>query len=260
MNGLEHGAYPFSEMVRDLGEERDADALPVVATCLSFQNFDGARLLAGRNAGEDTGAQAGAGTAGHGGEGWGGGPVLRPLDGVYQDSAFELAVEIYREETGFKLLLKYGTDRFERHTVESMLADWRALLERVAGDGGASLRVAPVRERPQAPHEPAAAPPPGTATNRRAARGAREEKLCGLFAEALGRPEVGPDDNFFALGGYSLLATRLAARVRETFGAELPVRAVFEAPTPAGLAVRLDRPSGTRRPRLRRMTNEGDAS
>ena len=61
------------------------------------------------------------------------------------------------------------------------------------------------------------------------------EALAGLFAAALDLERVGPDDDFFALGGDSLSAVRLLGLVRDACGEELPLRALFDGPTPAAL-------------------------
>jgi amino acid adenylation domain-containing protein/non-ribosomal peptide synthase protein (TIGR01720 family) len=67
-----------------------------------------------------------------------------------------------------------------------------------------------------------------------------EEILAGLWADLLGRSRFGPEDDFFAAGGHSLLVTQLVSRLRQTFGVEVAVRELFESPTLAGLAERID--------------------
>ncbi|GAB4589244.1 hypothetical protein Ntsu_70760 [Nocardia sp. IFM 10818] len=68
-----------------------------------------------------------------------------------------------------------------------------------------------------------------------------ERAVARVFAEVLGVGRVGLDDDFFALGGNSLVATQISARLADVLAAEVPVRALFEYPTVAGLADRLRR-------------------
>ena len=71
-------------------------------------------------------------------------------------------------------------------------------------------------------------------------RNATEETLCRLWQEVLRRERVGIHDNFFRSGGHSLLAARAAARMRESFNADFPLRRIFELPTIAQLAGLID--------------------
>ncbi len=81
-----------------------------------------------------------------------------------------------------------------------------------------------------------------------------EEIVAGVFAEVLGLRRAGRDDDFFALGGDSLIATQVSARLQLKLGREVPVRYLFETPTVGDLAAYLDvHQGGPGRPPLRVM-------
>ncbi|RYZ41973.1 MAG: amino acid adenylation domain-containing protein, partial [Myxococcaceae bacterium] len=86
-----------------------------------------------------------------------------------------------------------------------------------------------------------------------------EQMLAGFWAEVLRLESVGLHDNFFEVGGHSLLAMQLVARVREAFRVDLPLRDVFESPTVAALAERISRVAavaGIPAPPLKRTARE----
>jgi len=72
--------------------------------------------------------------------------------------------------------------------------------------------------------------------------------VMAIWQELLGADEIARTDNFFELGGHSLLGTMVLARIREQYGVELSIRAIFEAPTPEGLGerIRLAEPAKTK--------------
>ncbi|MCX5207922.1 amino acid adenylation domain-containing protein [Kitasatospora sp. NBC_00240] len=159
------------------------------------------------------------------------------------------ALVVAREDRpGDRRLVAYCTTPADAGPLEEELTRWAAhrlpgymvpsavlLLDALPlnANGKVDHRALPVPEQ--------AAPRPG-----RGPRTPQERILRDLFAEVLGLDEpaagarpVGIDDDFFELGGHSLLATKLLSRVRTALGADLGMRAVFEAPTVAGLAARL---------------------
>nr|AAC68816.1 FK506 peptide synthetase [Streptomyces sp. MA6548] len=84
-------------------------------------------------------------------------------------------------------------------------------------------------------------PAPGPASPRKVApRNRAERVVCRIFQDVLDVPQVGIDDEFFALGGHSLLATRVVSRIRAELGADVALRTLFDARTPAALARAVD--------------------
>ena len=88
-----------------------------------------------------------------------------------------------------------------------------------------------------------------------------EEKLVQVWEETLERRPVGIHDNFFSIGGDSLLAVQLLARTNDAFQVEVPLRRLFELPTVAQLApimAQLKEAGGRRKPAIKRISREGE--
>ncbi|EXJ16201.1 hybrid non-ribosomal peptide synthetase/type I polyketide synthase [Imhoffiella purpurea] len=119
-------------------------------------------------------------------------------------------------------------DRFSEARARSWLAAFLEIAERSCADGTTVAQVLADLVRPDPEPSAREIPSPPLAPDRPQTE--TEGTLAGLWREILG---TGPDPNardFFELGGGSLQAVRLAARIRETFGVELPLSRIFGAP------------------------------
>ncbi|MGW7431539.1 amino acid adenylation domain-containing protein [Streptomyces sp. NPDC054861] len=237
-----HQELPFDRLVELLNPRRAPGANPLFQVTLAVQE-------------EAAGADARAVRIGD------------TLGGRYEETGldaakFDLAVTVVARpgHGGLELWWSYAEDLFDAATARLLLDAYVRALGRFADGGDVPVRSVPLLSA--AERESLAARPSRTTVlagpdgaegsdggrGPGAAPGAAGETtadpavvtaLCGIFAEITGREEVGPDANFFAVGGHSMAGVRLMNRVRAVLGADLRLRDLFLAPTPARLAVRL---------------------
>jgi amino acid adenylation domain-containing protein len=157
----------------------------------------------------------------------------------------EAVVEV-REDTGEKRLVGYvvpeDADASAAELKEALREALHARLpEYMVPAAFVMLKALPLTVHGKVDRRALPAPEWGSAAGESVApRTPVEELLAGIWAEVLGRDALGVEEDFFALGGHSLLAMRVLLRVERSFGVDLPVRAIFEAPTVAALARRIE--------------------
>jgi non-ribosomal peptide synthetase component F/acyl carrier protein len=144
-------------------------------------------------------------------------PVSHPAE------SFDLSMAMSESPTGLVGTLSYSADLFDEGTIARLVDHFAALLGAIADDPSRRLSGYPVGELGGKRHHEAA-----TAVSERSYD---TGVLHGIWCEVLGVEEIDADADFFEAGGHSLLAVQVMARVRKALGVDLPVRALFEAPT-----------------------------
>ncbi|MES9524662.1 condensation domain-containing protein [Streptomyces capoamus] len=227
---FEHGDYPVSELGREAG---------TVQSSFVFQNW----LKLPAAAPQDAPALA-----------------LEPMLGVHQAGMFDLTLEVVRTDDAYTLLLLHNPALFDRETIASVADRYERLLTAVCEDPGlpvagtGAVAEPPAAEPPvteQSVVEPVIADPviaepvtaetgstetgstepapaPGGAPPAEAAVRAAVETA---YRELLGVDDLDPHDNFFDLGGHSVLLVQVSLRLREALGREVPSVALFQHPT-----------------------------
>ncbi|MHC0433707.1 non-ribosomal peptide synthetase, partial [Streptomyces sp. O3] len=151
----------------------------------------------------------------------------------------QVAVVVREDRPGDKRLVAYAVPRSgaESAVTEGQLRDAAAaaLPEHMVPSAFLVVDRIPLTVNGKPDRAALPAPAARVTVGGRGPRNPREEVLCTLFSEILGVDDVGIDDNFFDLGGHSLLGVRLVSRMRSVLGVERGVRDLFRTPTVAGL-------------------------
>ncbi|MGW0783863.1 condensation domain-containing protein [Streptomyces sp. NPDC002913] len=234
IDALEHQDYPFELLVGELAPRRVDDRNPVFQAMFSYQKPSRYPALAGLYVADDGAAPVG----------WAGLTAV-PFRLDQQDDQLELVLEVVHDGDRLVGLLKYRTSVFSapaaRQVAENYLALLRAALadpDRGVADLPMAYEVTPgtPRRTPEVREPVGAVPASGTAL-----RGI-EQRITAVWRQALGREGIGRDDNFFDLGGNSMLLVQVHEMLAgESAGTPLKINELFRYPTVAGLARRIGR-------------------
>ena len=205
-----HQELPFERLVEELAPERRAGRHPLVQALLAFQNAPREVLSLP-------------------------GLTVTPVEVKAGTGLFDLALEVEPRDGALFAHLELDEALWGAAAVSCLPRALEALIAAAVADPDLPVNELPflsARER-RALLESALAAAPAV---RRLPEAEAVRRMAAIWEEVLGLPRVGEHDDFWQLGGHSLLGARVVARVRQAFGVDLSLRDLFEAPTPAELA------------------------
>ncbi|MFD6391753.1 amino acid adenylation domain-containing protein [Nocardia sp. NPDC060259] len=214
LGALGHADVPFDHIVEAVNPPRDDTAHPLFEAVFSYENLPALPSL-----------RLGA-------------VEVSTLDIPWRTTHFDLSLTL-REQPGTGGLaagFQYATDLYDLATVEGFAARFHHILAAIVAHPEATIEQLcdvvtsgfgaigrAVEETPQHAAIPAAAVEPATV---------RELAVARVFAQVLERDSIGVEEDFFTLGGTSLLVFTLRAELRSQLGIDADPRTLFEAPTP----------------------------
>jgi amino acid adenylation domain-containing protein len=219
-----HEDVPFERIVRALNPGRDSGHHPVFQVLFGFQELEAGRLA------HQADGLATTGTA-----------------------KFDLSLTLFRAADGVRGILEYASDLFDQGSMGRVAERFRRMARAHAAEPGRPLASLPLCAEDQAwcasgrrsppappaglgvgPASPAAEASPNNSGNR--VRDDVERRIAAVWAEVLGHDRFRVDQNFFEVGGHSLAATFVMARVGEIWEVDVPVESIFTTPTIEALA------------------------
>jgi acyl-CoA synthetase (AMP-forming)/AMP-acid ligase II/acyl carrier protein len=250
LQALQHQDYPFFRLVEQLQPERDPSRSPIFQAMFAlektaFLEKEGISALAVES--HKKAVQFN-------------GVSLEPVPLKVKAALFDLMLLIAEDRDCLCGSVQYNTDLFEPKTIEKLIQRYVTLLRQVVKNPAMDvqeLMLEDESERLRRKHAAGTqARPLGSLTSKKEnasqaddfvpddagelPRSPVEELLCDIFAAVLSKKRVGRNDDFFDLGGHSLLAMQIMSRIESSFSLKLPLRTLFESPTPAELAERVE--------------------
>lgn len=215
IDAYSHQAVPFEVLVERLSPPRDLSRNPLFQVAFQLNNAPG------QQGGTDD--------------------AMASLGVNRGASVFDLSLLVVQSSQGLVFLFEYSTDLFDSTTIERMATDYRQLLESIVADPQSS--IADLCDS-LAAHGTVSACAGGVVTEDKLGGAIKTGKAAPQIREAtldicrelLGRKEIDLEDSFFDVGGHSLVAVQLVARLRAKFNVEVPLPAVFNHPVLAELA------------------------